>query len=337
MRPFWEIHVSLANQIQRMNSLRLMFAWLLPAIAFGLPSSGPLPSFPDLPVKCLSVFTHPVPFQYVNRLIRIEALVNHSDERHYFFLDTGAPTFVTQNLADAHAHTGSSSDLAIDVEGNVHRVQEYLLKSLHLGTWEMRNLRVSSGVGVAEMPILRGTASGGLLGADAMQGAVWMIDYSNQTLYVQHHPEAPCLPENALISKMYTDRNGSPLIELELQPGIREKFIIDLAFNGSLLVNDKLLSRLDLLDSLRFTRTKKYSTGFRTSYRDVVYHFLPSVRIGHGVTDMVKLSSGGKRTKKLIGNEFLEQFTLILDFRNRQVVLIPNGNEGESRRDKQLR
>ncbi|MBP8725025.1 MAG: hypothetical protein KBH75_03380 [Saprospiraceae bacterium] len=313
-----------------MNILWTLFAWMIPVFAFShTPTVDPGPPSPYLPIHCFPVSSHPVPFQYVNRLIRIEAMVNRSNAGHHFYLDTGAPTFITQNLADLHAVSGSLAGLASDVEGNVQRVQEYLLNSLHLGSWELKNLRVASSEGVAQMPILRGTASGGLLGADAMQGAVWMIDYASQTLYVQHHPEHQCLPENALVSKMYTDRTGSPIIELELQPGIREKFIIDLAFNGSLLVNDKLLSRLDLVDSLRFTRTEKYSTGFRTTYREVVYDFLPSLRIGNGTTGMVKLSSGGKRTKKLIGNEFLEQFILTLDFRNRMVILIPNGREGE--------
>lgn len=265
----------------------------------------------------------PVPFEYNNRLIKINASLNSSDEKHDFILDSGAPTFITDTITKKYDLAYLGSETAYDADGNVQKIHFYDIPEIGIGNKKVESTTCASNEKVSAMPILKGHNYAGLLGANAMKNHIWVINYNCREITLADHRETLALPKNSCSAKMSLDEWGRPMIVATLSGKEKLCFIVDVGYNGSLLLPKKYFSKPLFNDSLSYAESTTLSTGFATGNAQMNYKFLSNIAIGTLNAANVKSSSTGNNKDALIGNEFLENYIVVLDFLNGQLTFLP--------------
>lgn len=268
-----------------------------------------------------------VPFAYKNRIINLKANINGGDKEFDFVLDSGAPTFITDSVLNASSLEFLNTAEAHDANNNQMQVSSYRISSLNISGKNIKNIEASNSSFVQNMAVLKGRANGGLLGANAMKNAIWMINFKNKQIKITDNINLLNITSNAFETKMGTDANGCPVIDVNIGLKHKHTFVIDLAYNGSVLLPAKYFKKSIFNDSLSFTKNEKLSTGFASDIKQNSYYFLKKFEFGTLSTENIKSSSSGKNTRSLIGNEFLENYIVVLDFIHGKFILIPYSDE----------
>ncbi|HNW89862.1 MAG TPA: aspartyl protease family protein [Bacteroidales bacterium] len=269
----------------------------------------------------------PVPFEYDNRLIKINATINDSEEKHDFILDSGAPTFITDTITKRYDLAYVGSETAYDADGNVQKIHFYDIPEIGIGNKKVESTTVASNEKISSMPILKGQHYAGLLGANAMKNHIWVINYNCREITLADDKETLSLPKNSCTAKMRHDEWGRPIISATLSGKERLSFIVDVGYNGSLLLPKKYFSKPIFNDTLSYAESTTLSTGFATGNAQMNYKFLNTISIGTLQAENVKSSTTGNNKDALIGNEFLENYIVVLDFLNGQLTFLPADEE----------
>jgi len=263
-----------------------------------------------------------VPFSYNNRLISMKAGITNDQDQHEFILDSGAPTFLTDSMIKVHDLSEIKSETSYDADGNEQKMSIYYIKTMEIGGKKIKNTSAVSSQNVSKMPLLKGHHYAGLLGANAMRNSIWIINYQQHKITLTDNIENIKIPKDALSAKMKTDELNRPAIDVNIDGKLNLTFIVDLGYNGSMLLPQKLLSKPLFNDSLSFSKNESLSTGFASNVKQVEYKFLKNISIGNRNLENVKASTTGKNCEALIGNEFLENYIVILDFINKRIIFL---------------
>jgi hypothetical protein len=267
-----------------------------------------------------------MPFTYDNRIIILDVAIKGSTETHGFILDSGAPTMISDSLTRRYDLPFLSSEAAFDAAGNTIPIGRYHIRNIELGGYGLKNLSAYSNAAVKQMPVLRNNRCEGLLGANAMRGSIWQIDYQSREIRISRDSAGLDFPQGTSAVRMKTDELGRPIVTAVLSEQVKINMIVDVAYNGSLLLPKKLITKILYNDSMSYSSRERYSTGYESSERISEYKYLRSLQIGDLKLMNVKVSFGSDDSPALIGNEFLEQYTLVLDFVNRNLALVPPAN-----------
>jgi len=265
----------------------------------------------------------PVPFEYNNRLIKINASINSSEEKHDFILDSGAPTFITDTITKKYDLDYIGSETAYDADGNAQKIHFYDIPEIEIGDKKVESTTGASNEKISAMPLLKGHNYAGLIGANAMRNHIWVINYNCREITLADNIETLSLPENTVTAKMRLDEWGRPMINATISGKEKLSFIVDVGYNGSVLLPKKYFSRPIFNDSLSFNESTKLSTGFVSGNTQMNYKFLNNISIGNLNVENVKASTTGNNKDALIGNEFLENYIVVLDFLNGQLTFLP--------------
>jgi hypothetical protein len=267
-------------------------------------------------------FVTELSFDYKNHIIAFSANIN-SGKDYRFILDSGAPTFITRQVVQDHHLRSNASAIAYDVSGNEQNIEFYTLDNITIAGKSFHHIEAAGNELTASMQVLKDRADGGLIGADIMNKYIWMINYQDRKIIITDHLDSLSIPENAIVSPMGTDNAGSPVIEVSLSGEKKLPFIIDIGYSGSVLLPAGKSTADIFNDSLSYSKREKLSTGFESSIGSHEYKFIRRFSAGNLNKENVKASTTGANTKALLGNEFLEDYTVVLDFRNKQLILIP--------------
>jgi hypothetical protein len=262
-------------------------------------------------------------FDYVNRLIRIEAGINNEEASFDFILDTGAPTFVTNDVVEQNNLWATEQQTAMDVNGNEQSLWRYNIQSLKIGGQSFKRVKALSNTGVSDMAVLKNRANGGLIGADLMKNAIWKINYGCREITLSTSLDSLNIHDSIKPIKLYLDETGSPWIQAQIGDLPKLDFIVDLGYNGSVLLPEHLLAKPVFNDSLTQQEMLKLSTGFYSEDVQLTYKFIKTFKWGPHVWEDVKASSSGNNTKALLGNAFFENHVLVLDFIHHKLFLLP--------------
>lgn len=271
-----------------------------------------------------------IPFNYKNRIINFKAKINGGKKDFDFVLDTGAPTFITDSVLNEHSLELLNSTDAVDANQNKQGVNIYRINSISFNDKNINNVEAAHSDQIHNMAVLKDRANGGLIGANVMKHSIWMIDFASNEIKITDKIELLNIPENAFITKMSKDIYGSPVITVDIGDKKRHDFVIDLAYNGSVLLPASYFSKPIFVDSLTYVKNEKLSTGFASDVKQNSYHFLKKFESGNLNLSNVKCSSSGRNTRALIGNEFLENYIVIFDFIHNKFIMIPRNDIGIS-------
>jgi hypothetical protein len=264
-----------------------------------------------------------LPFEYKNRLITLQVGLISAEDTHEFILDTGAPTFITDSVVRTHDLMPFDSETVYDINHYEQKVDLYSIRKLHLGNSEIKNVKARSSSMVEQMPLLKDRPYSGLLGANAMKNSIWIINYNCREITITKDIDTVPLPGEVFSGKMKTDELNRPIITVNLAEEQSLDFIIDMGYNGSMLLPKKFMTKPLFNDSLSFSSNDRISSGFDSKISSINYKFIKEIAMGEMKLENIKSSTAGNNTEALIGNEFLENYIVVLDFVNDLVTFLP--------------
>lgn len=264
-----------------------------------------------------AVFNDNIPFYYFEKYTFIDVQINH--KTYTFLFDTGWDiTHIDKSLFEEieftplqkHKTTGSSFE---DV-----KLQYGTLSSLTIGQLAFKNIAV----GVQDLSFIRSTFPDqrkiyGIIGTNILRKAFWQIDYAKQTIKFSNTLENFHVPDNAYQIPM-TPKSaagwGSNRIQLTIN-GVTDDFVFDTGSYGSFTANTSFLKRLEHgdtpLEEIKLTG-QNHKRKFKLSTLKIDTLEFQDLEIS--IEEKVEL---------LIGNDFLEDYRVTIDWETNQLYLQP--------------
>ncbi len=265
-----------------------------------------------------------IPFSYINGLIFFKVGFNNNATQLNFMLDSGAPTFIRENIMQSMHSIPFQSAVAYDVSGEEYSVELHRIDKLFIRNFSFTEVEVISGNHTKQMPVLNSGLADGLVGINIMREAIWMIDYDKQKITITASLDSLDLNETYYKTPLRFNEYGSPIVSLKLADNTHINAVVDLGYNGSIMLQPKYFNeKNDARDSASVSSITEISSGFSHFDGEQKTHTLKNIRIGNLFLENVKAANVGEVTMNLIGNAFLKQFRVVLDFTHNELILIP--------------
>ncbi|MBC8755309.1 retropepsin-like domain-containing protein [Kordia sp. YSTF-M3] len=264
--------------------------------------------------------THHIPFKYKKDLIIVHAQLQGNVSKNTFIFDTGAfNSKVEYNLAEtlqlktaSKQSNGTAQGIRRTIEMTVVdsvRFDDLLFYGIAAGKLKYDAKSYSPCV-----------APDGIIGANLIKLANWKIDYQRKELVVSQEGFEfdENLPKHTV--NFYTSfLSGIPKIDIEIEGVLIENVLFDLGYNGGLVIPEKYASKFS--NSASRTFIDQSTSGIYGSNRDTLIVKDLNVTISDFNAKIpVQFSS---LNKALLGNDFLEHFTVFLDYTNEKIILQP--------------
>ena len=277
-----------------------------------------------------STLPQTLPFRYVAGHVLIDALPGDSTERLNFILDSGAPTTYSDDVADAHGGeaVGQIKEEAID--GSVLDVPIIPVETLSLGGAEFHDAAGTKGFLEPDNP-LSCLSDNGLIGASLMKNAVWQLDYEAQEVTI-----APTLDgldhidgAIALDFTYASPASPSPLVRFGGGDG-ELVFLLDTGSDGDLTVNPADVEAIGVTVDQDGPAIETIAAGAAGTYDAALTYAGIDLDIGgatvaeYPIATVESLAEGQGN----IGNAFLDDFVLTIDWPGGKVYLDPVSADG---------
>ena len=269
-----------------------------------------------------SAFKTEVAFEMRFGLIILKVMI-HGKE-YSFILDTGAPTVISNELAQELGIKPAGKGKARDSQGASSSLGFAAIDSIGIGDLQFLN----TGAAIADLHQSSEIACfhvDGLIGANLMRKAVWQFDYERHIITITSSRDSLTIPSNAQIIKFRQARTGTPLMDVQLNGQTDHNVTIDLGSTGDFVSS---VATLELLkkDGLS-TNTYSYGAGTSGLYghgKDDTTWYAVIHSIG---IDSLKLTnqvvSFTTKAVKTIGTNFFKNYRLIFDWSANELTMIP--------------
>ncbi len=262
-----------------------------------------------------------IPFKYTKKLIVVDVSLNNSKKTNSFIFDTGAfQSKVEYKLSEELKLKTITKRNNGTAQGVKREIEITSVDSIKLLTSSFFN--ISAGKlkydATSYSPCV---AADGIIGANLIKLAHWKIDYVNKEMKVSKDPFLINANDTQYTLEFATSfLSGVPKVDIQIDGQIIENVIFDLGYNGGLVVPYKFANQFHSENSQ--TIIDQSTAGIFGSNRDTLLVKELNVQLGVFKTKIpVEFSS---LNKALLGNDFLEHFTIYLDYNDNKVTLIPN-------------
>jgi hypothetical protein len=270
-----------------------------------------------------------IPFTYFQNLMIIEARLGNEKQPRKWLLDTGAVNLIKSSALPDSGFQQKGSITVQTATSQRGKLPTYLAEQIHLGelTIEKNGFAVVDDDSMVQKnPVLACVFRevDGLIGANLMRFARWEIDHERQIITITDDPEAfPPTTESHEIS-FETGMQGTPKLWTQLD-SVPVRFTLDTGSNGHLRIGktgrELLLKRDSLRPQVRVFG--KASAGLFGSDRDTSYYLpVDSIRMGDLGFDSLVVRVE-KSENYLLGNAFLRNYRMVLDWEKMTVTLTP--------------
>lgn len=187
---------------------------------------------------------------------------------------------------------------------------------------------------LGEMESYLGHRVDGVLGADLFRAFVTEIDYSGHRLILHDSADYQYSGPGAIVPTI--NFSGVPFVRATIYPlgmdPIRGRFLVDTGSVGALVLGAGLVQRHGLVDGKQdFLERTSYGVGGESKK---LVGRIEELRIGpfslnQLVTEFSQATGGvlgGIAGIGIIGNEILQRFRLIVDYRRSRMILEPNSD-----------
>src|SRR6056297_1389698 len=261
-----------------------------------------------------------VPFRYVKKLVVVDAYLNDSNKVSSFIFDTGAfQSKVEYHLAEKLNLKTSFKRNNGTAQGVKREIEITSVDSIRLTESNF----VSIGVGKLKYDATSYSpcvAKDGIIGANLIKLAHWKINYEKQEIEISKTPfsvNADKKHYNLDFSTSFL--SGVPKIDIEINGNVIKDVIFDLGYNGGLVVPYQFANKFHSENSK--TIIDQSTAGIFGSNRDTLLVKELNVTLGAYSTKIpVEFSS---LNKALLGNDFLEHFTVYIDYDDDKIILEP--------------
>ncbi|MCA4781138.1 aspartyl protease family protein [Empedobacter falsenii] len=253
-----------------------------------------------------------VNLEYINNLPFIKVSINNKE--YNFLVDTGALTFISTSIQkDLNLKVQSSSSIR-DSQNNREIINNTFVSEIKIGKSSFYNIE-------AHIYDFKGFEFDclnidGIIGENLMALALWNIDYLKRNITITEDLNNFDLSTYFLKIPFSTDGQNTPLLPITIKNHVFN-FKLDTGSNRGFSIDRNLIS---VKDSQKVNVKGISSIGaFNKSKISENYYFkLDTFEIGKKVFSDHIFMSG---EKNLIGNKFLENFGVIIDWSNKYIYL----------------
>ncbi len=261
-----------------------------------------------------------LPFDYKKQLIVVDATLNNAKAPNQFIFDTGAfQSKVAYNLANKLDLATITKRKNGTAQGIKKTIEITCLDTIQFPDANFFNIAAGK-LKYDAKSFSPCVAADGIIGSNLIKLAHWKIDYQYQEIQISKTPIPPAKNE-ALISIDFETSflSGVPKIDIEIEGTVIEDVIFDLGYNGGLIVPAKFANVFQ--SNATQTIIDESTAGIFGTNRDTLIVKELKVKLGEISTEIpVEFSS---LNKALIGNDFLEHFTIYLDYKTNKIKLHP--------------
>ncbi len=261
-------------------------------------------------------FVQAIPFEWRKDLIIVKAFINKDTVPREFIFDTGAfNSKVEGNLANNLNLPVVTKKTNSTAQGISQEIEVVLMNSIQLGEIKFYNI----GAGkvyynpTSASPCI---AKNGIIGANLIKLAHWKIDYQNQLLYFSDKP-FEIKDKGYTIPFKRPVLSGTPKISLEVEGEKIENILLDLGFNGGLVLPISLANHFES-DDTQIILDHSTSGIYGTNVDSIIVKKL-KINIG-GFTKYLPVEFSALN-KALLGNEFLKHFNVSIDYTKKKIYL----------------
>lgn len=271
-----------------------------------------------------------VPFDYGSGRIVLKARFDQGPESVPFILDTGSNrVFVSSEMAQACGcePEGFSWHLHFikDAAGNVRKISRCTMRRVSIGGVTFRDV----GMVVVPMDMYRQASAGsiaGFIGSDLLAGTVLTIDYERRVLVICRGDAVRPKADGAYRVKFrfYADDDPGPLLPCVVNGRLKRRVLLDTGYDGWISMPEpdhrKAGPSMGPGKTVRF-QGNCVSTLFG-SQREVHFAELDRFEVGDLAIRQMPVEVG-THAWWMMGNRFLEQFRVQLDYPRRELLLHP--------------
>lgn len=260
-----------------------------------------------------------IPFKYEKKLIIVDAFLNDSKTPHSFIFDTGAfQSKVEYSLAESlnlitfsKRDNGTAQGIKREIE--ITTIDSIKFSKSMFGNIAAGKLKYDS---KSYSPCV---AEDGIIGSNLIKLAHWKFDYQKKRIFISKTPIKPIAKNLIEMDYSTSFMSGVPLVDIEIEGETIKDVIVDLGFNGGLVVPNKYVSKFEKYESKSFI--DQSTSGIFGSSRDTLLVKELNVKLGSFNTrTSIEFSS---LNKALLGNDFLEHFIIYLNTADNKIIFQP--------------
>ena len=264
-------------------------------------------------------FTEEIPFDFSYGIPIIE--VDIQENTYRFLLDTGAPTVITPELAALLNSEEITKEKVFDSQGNKEKESFIKIKKLSISSIDFEDIgaAVSDINQTFEISCLH---IDGIIGANLMEKIYWKIDYAQKKISLSDS-SFPLDGEHFEIDFKPQKNQATPKITITINSKKIKNISLDTGSNGGFDFESKDHSKI-AKDSEDLSVFGTASTGVYGRGEDAIKLFSKVKTLELGDLDYKnQIVSFEKNTAKTLGNDFLQHFTVLLDWKKKKIYLFP--------------
>ncbi|NPD85852.1 hypothetical protein HNS38_13850 [Lentimicrobium sp. L6] len=284
-----------------------------------------------------SNFYEVLDFEYVNNWIIVKAKVDGGDKEYPFWFDTGAQTVLMDSLLNEigeNKYKRFSFGNKQDTSQNAFNNALVSLKELELGGVKFRDIGSISAKN-SKWGMLNCISAYGIIGYNLIQTCVFQIDFDKQQITLTDNVEKlENYEEIQWVNYKPSKTQETPILPATFNDSIKIDLFFDTGSSGGITLSSEKLYR-SLLQQFP-NQTAEYisrpSLLIRGEKNEIGESFLFKASnfsfINNTSEEMIiNVSNTPERDfTGIIGNRYLKNFNITLDYRNRRIGFIPKRN-----------
>ena len=263
-------------------------------------------------------FTETIPFKYIKGIIFVEVKIDN--EPYNFILDTGAEVgAVSPELLSKISYKKQSTINLTDSNKKSKRLITLTIDEIGLGNSTFQDMWVVS----KDLSSLKNYLAceiefDGFIGSNLMRKAIWKIDYQKQQIEFRDLGNQFPVAANTFTLPMECESFGSAHINLDIE-GVQKKFTFDTGATGFIQCTQKGISLIPKPNNTVELETEIIGLYGKRKIKEMKKKVgaidLGTMKLEEKVISFVEKGSS------VIGNEFWDNFNVIIDWSNCQLQL----------------
>lgn len=278
-------------------------------------------------------FNEIIPFENNRNWIIIEARINNSSKIYKFMFDSGAVTVISPQLAK-ELNLETKVESSVGSATDVRKVTPFTkLDQVEIGGIHFQN------IGTAIMDFntspdlgCLGREIDGLIGANLMKFAIWQIDFEKKTLQFTDDESNISIGEKRFEIPFTHKGQATPKLQFSVF-GKKVKASLDTGKTGSIgLKRSKTFQNVDFehdsipaIKGYGITASGIFGTVTDTTYKVLIEDF----KLGTLELDTTFINFA-KRSSNLVGNGFLKNFKVTINWKTNKLILEPTQKRPKS-------
>jgi len=171
------------------------------------------------------LFYSAVPIETWQNKVFLDAQIN--DQTFRFILDTGSPTVLTKQAAEALKLNIAGTTTSLDANGNQVSMELATLEQLVIGEVEFQNIPVFI-LDTQELPVANCLLDGGVIGSEIMPLAKWQINFAEKELILTNDLLQLDYIENANKNRLTTNNYPyAPMLQQTINNSFTDTIMLD--------------------------------------------------------------------------------------------------------------